>query len=199
MVAATILRRLPGCVKTVLWSGLCIIWPALGLPFDAVAEPGAVLRGGPVTWEVVGTAAQPFVLEDLDDRPLSSGELAGKIVLIDFWATWCKPCLQELPELAEYAERIRDREDVIFLSLNVTDERSSLRSFVQEHGIVYPVYSGDELLDTYGVFAFPTKLILDLRDEGPGTVRFRHFGFTGLAAIDSRVEAILAESAGHER
>jgi thiol-disulfide isomerase/thioredoxin len=193
------LRRLASCVKTVLWSGLCVSLLALSLPFDALAEPGAVSRGGPVTWEVVGTAAQPFELEDLNARPLTSGDLAGKIVLLDFWATWCKPCLQELPELAEYAEQIRDREDVIFLSLNVTDELASLRSFVKKHGIVYPVYSGDELLNAYGVFAFPTKLILDLREEGRGEVRFRHFGFTGLAAIDSQVEAVLAERVGHRR
>lgn len=185
---------MPDFIKKELSFGLCISLLVGGLPPEAVAGSEAVSQRSPVTWEVIDTAAQPFVLDDLRARNLDSGDLAGKIVLLDFWATWCKPCLQELPELAEFAEQIRDRKDIVFLSLNVTDGRSALQSFVREHGIVYPVYSGDELLDAYGVFAFPTKLILDLRDGAPGIVRFRHFGFTGLAAIDAQIKTMLAES-----
>ena len=145
------------------------------------------------SWEIVGTPASPFVLEDLQGNSLSSEELAGRVVLLDFWATWCAPCIKELPELAVYTKRIRDREDVAFLSLNVTDERADLLAFVEEHEIGYPVYRGEELLDSYEVFAFPTKLILDLRGEGPGTVRYSRFGFTGLESIETKVEEILAE------
>jgi len=151
-----------------------------------------VSRPGPVTWQVVDTAAPPFAVEDLNARILGSGDLAGKIVLLDFWATWCKPCLQELPELAVFAEQILDRDDVVFLSLNVTDKRSALQSFVQEHGIVYPVYSGDDLLDPYR-WAFSITSAWR-RKSFPGIVRFRHFGFTSLAAIDAKIEAMLAET-----
>ncbi len=191
------LQRSSGSVRRALLVGLGIGLFVLGLQCVAATETDPGSRGRIVAWEAVDEAAQPFTLEDLNARILTSRELAGKVVLLDFWATWCVPCVRELPELAQYAQRIRGREDVIFLSLNVTDERSSLRTFVREHGITYPVFSGDELLDPFGVFAFPTKLILDLRGDGPGTVRFRHFGFTSLDAIESQVEAILTERAGH--
>ena len=114
-------------------------------------------------------------------------------MVLDFWATWCSPCLKELPDLAIFAERMKNRTDVAFLSLNVTDTREDLLSFVAEQGIGYPIYSGDELLEPYGVFAFPTKLILDLRASSPGQIRFRHFGFTGLAALEGQIETLLRE------
>ena len=142
-------------------------------------------------WERPGTPPVPFTLKDLAGRTLRSSDLAGKVVVIDFWATWCPPCLRELPELAEWWKRIKDRNDVVFLSFDVTDEPEPLKAFLVTRRIPYPVYLADELQGPYGVNDFPTKLIIDMR-KGKGVVRFRRSGLTAVSDIEARVAEVLA-------
>jgi thiol-disulfide isomerase/thioredoxin len=150
---------------------------------------------GPDGWEALSAPARPFAVRDLRGRTLRSEDLAGRVVVIDFWATWCAPCIRELPDLAEYHRRLEGRGDVTLLSFNVTDERSDLESFVAEREVPYPVYLGDELIGAYELVAFPTKLVIDMRDARPdraGVVRFRREGYTPVASIEARVEELLA-------
>jgi len=155
--------------------------------------PSTVTPGpGPDGWEALSSPAQEFAVEDLAGRALRSEDLAGKIVVVDFWATWCGPCLRELPELAEYHRRLESRTDVALLSFNVTDERADLEAFLGEREIAFPVYLGDDLIGPYEVAAFPTKLVIDMREPGPGVLRFRRAGYTPVASIEARVEELLA-------
>ena len=97
---------------------------------------------------------------------------------MDFWATWCGPCIRELPDLQALTERLKARRDVAFLSFNVTEEKPDVLAFVKEGGIAYPVYLADDLIGPYDVSAFPTKLVIDMRGKGEGMVRFRRDGYT---------------------
>ena len=135
--------------------------------------------------------APPFEVRALEGPTLRSAELAGKVVFVDFWATWCAPCVQELPDLAEYHGRVSGRDDVAFVSLNVTDDTVTLRGFVGEHRLAYPVYRGDDLLGPFQVSAFPTKMVLDLRGSRP-LVRLRREGLTSLQSIEAAVDEVLA-------
>jgi thiol-disulfide isomerase/thioredoxin len=156
-----------------------------------VATPAA----GPDGWEVLSRPATAFEVEDVEGRPLRSEELAGRIVVIDFWATWCAPCLRELPELVEYHHRLEGREDVALLSFNVTDERADLEAFLSERRVPFRVFLGDDLIGPYELVSFPTKLIIDMRGGDPGVVRFRREGYTPVASIEARVEELLEEAA----
>jgi thiol-disulfide isomerase/thioredoxin len=150
---------------------------------------------GPDGWEALSTPAHPFEVRDVEGRSLSSEDLAGRVVIIDFWATWCAPCLRELPELAEYHQRLEDRDEVALLSFNVTDALEDVEAFVAERGIAFPVYLGDDLIGPYELEAYPTKLVIDMRHPGPGgqgVVRFRREGYTPAASIEARVEELLA-------
>jgi thiol-disulfide isomerase/thioredoxin len=172
-------------VLTAVWAG--------PIPSPARSEVG------PDGWEVLASAAQAFEVEDVQGRTLRSEELAGRVVIIDFWATWCAPCIRELPDLAEYHRRLEGRDDVTLLSFNVTDERADLEDFLDRKQVPFRVFLGDDLIGPYELVSFPTKLIIDMRRAGPreaGVVRFRREGYTTAASIAARVEELLAQAAG---
>ena len=155
----------------------------------AVRPAGAAAPDG---WEDLRQPAKVFVLQDLEGKALRSTALAGKVVVVDFWSTWCTPCIKELPDLAAYHERLRSRSDVVLLSFNVTDERDTLKAFVKEKKIGFPVYKADALIGPYELTVFPTKLVIDMRGPTPGVVRFRREGGTSVRSIEARVAELLA-------
>jgi thiol-disulfide isomerase/thioredoxin len=145
-------------------------------------------------WESEKTTLGSFSLKDVEGRALAAADLEGKIVVADFWAIWCAPCVKELPELAEYYERTRARKDLLFLSLDVGDGREELREFLKKKGVPYPVYLADPLADKHGVFGFPTKFVIDARGK-QAVVRFRRVGYAPVAEIEAKVRKLLSEPA----
>ena len=91
--------------------------------------------------------------------------LKGKVVVLDFWTTWCAPCRAQHPLFREVAGRFRGDPAVEFLSINADDDRSLVAPFLDEQKWPDPVYFEDGLTRALGVFAFPTTIVLDKRGQ----------------------------------
>jgi peroxiredoxin len=109
----------------------------------------------------VGEPAPPFELERLSGGRVKLEDLRGKTVLVDFWATWCAPCVVEIPELNAIWEERRGS-DVEILAISVdTDGPEVLRDWIEEKGVLYPVVLGDlDLALAYGAEQFPYHLVI---------------------------------------
>jgi len=144
-------------------------------------------------WIEMQRASTEFELKDLEGRTLRSADLAGRLIVIDFWATWCGPCVKELPDLVEFFRSHEGSKDVFFLSASVTEDRDTVAAFAKKKAIPYPVYLADHLLAPFDAMVFPTKLIIDARSGSPGMIRYRREGFTLAADIDKKIEALRRE------
>jgi peroxiredoxin len=156
--------------------------------------PACAPKGGPGALALPETAhplrgalAPDFRLPARDGASASPSDHAGKIVLVDFWATWCEPCRSSFPEyqalLARYAGR------VVVLGISEDDEEHGIDEFARDAGVAFPIaWDGDKTVaQRYQIDGMPTLFIIDQR----GLVRFVHSGFRPgdeqqiSAAIDS--------------
>jgi thiol-disulfide isomerase/thioredoxin len=107
-------------------------------------------------------AAPSFTARDLDGREISSASLRGKVVLINFWATWCPPCRAEIPDLIALQDKYRDQLQVIGIS---EDESGPdvVRRFVADHRMNYPVVMTSPEIEKLfpGIGALPTSFVVD--------------------------------------
>ncbi len=111
----------------------------------------------------VGQKAPEFSLTSLKGDTVSLGRLRGKVVFLHFWATWCPPCLVELPGLLRFFQ-VLDREKHVLLAVCVDNERPSrIAEFVKSWGVEIPVYldPGGSLARRYGTFRYPETYLLD--------------------------------------
>jgi thiol-disulfide isomerase/thioredoxin len=154
-----------------------------------IAGPGFGAGLQPDGWEKLDEPLQPFSVRDLNGGVLRSQDLAGKVVAVDFWATWCAPCIKELPGLIEYHGRLEGRKGVALLSFNVGDSEEAIGDFAREHGVDFPIYRADELAETLGIYGFPTKLILDFRNGA--VLRYRKVGYAPADVLEPRVNEVV--------
>jgi len=106
-----------------------------------------------------------FTLTATDGRKFAMAELKGKVVVLDFWATWCGPCRAQHPLYTQASERFHDHPGVVFLSIDADDDHSLVKPFLDEEKWPGPVYFEDGLTRALEVFAFPTTIVLDKRGQ----------------------------------
>jgi thiol-disulfide isomerase/thioredoxin len=132
-------------------------------------------------------AAPDFKLTALDGKPLTIAALQGKVVFLNFWATWCGPCRAEIPDLIALQDRYKGRLQII--GLNVDDEQVDIQKYVEETGINYPVAmtSNDVRIQFGGIPALPTSFVLDTA----GRVVQKHVGLWNPAVYETEIRALL--------
>lgn len=157
----------------------------------AAAVPAAAQEREPDVCNVRPERAElDFTLPALGGGDVTLSEHAGQVILLDFWATWCAPCREEIPDLVELYEEYRD-EGFVVLGVSVDDSVSELVPYVAELGMTYPVLIGDgryDLRDAYGpLMGFPTSFLIT-RDE---KVCVRHVGIASKEQFEREIAALL--------
>ncbi len=124
----------------------------------------------------IGEAAPDFDARLVDDSSLRLSDLRGKVVLLDFWASWCGPCRRELPFLVKLHREINDSNFVI-LAVNIDSDRRKMAGFLRKLDLQLPFVSisdpEQKIPPLYRLETMPTTLLID--EEG--IVRYRHAGY----------------------
>ncbi|MFQ5456550.1 MAG: TlpA family protein disulfide reductase [Nitrospirota bacterium] len=141
----------------------------------------------------IGDKAPSFSLKRLDNNgSLSLKEFEGKILFIDFWATWCGPCKKELPALDSLMKEYND--SLVILAINLDKKKGKIKKFLEKYPVDLPVLLDPEgnIVSKYGARAMPTSFIID----GNGTIKFVHLGFSKKDTDKWRkeIDSILSEN-----
>lgn len=109
----------------------------------------------------IGTPAPGFTVQD-SDRKVSLDEFRGKVVVLNFWATWCPPCIEEMPSLVQMQQRMKSK-GVEVVAVSVDADQGAYQSFLKEHSItLLTVRDPDQKSNNlYGTFKFPETYIID--------------------------------------
>jgi thiol-disulfide isomerase/thioredoxin len=105
--------------------------------------------------------AEPFRLTDLDKTVFDYGQQKGKWILLDFWGTWCKPCVAELPEMQRFYERMKARNDIVLMTVACSDQEPLVRAFMTRNRYAFPVAMADQTIEKqFRVNEYPTKVLI---------------------------------------
>lgn len=141
---------------------------------------------GLMLWSTAHAGSQvDFTLQGVDGREYSLSDYRGKWVVVNYWATWCPPCLEEIPELVLFHENHKDK-DAVVLGVNMEDiDREALVQFVEENFITYPVLRQEPGMQAVGpVPGLPTTYLVSPEGEVVG----RKLGGITAEDIDSYIQ-----------
>jgi cytochrome c biogenesis protein CcmG/thiol:disulfide interchange protein DsbE len=138
---------------------------------------------------LVGRPAAPFALTGFDGAPVRLADLRGKVVVVNFWASWCNPaCYEEAPVLERAWRTYRER-GVVVLGVDIQDTEEAGRKFIRDLGLTFPNAPdpGGKVSVDYGVYGVPETFFVG-RD---GTIRGKHVGAVTEAVIRAKLDPLL--------
>ena len=170
------------------WARICrssLVAAALLPAFSFAAHPSAAFAAQ----SLVNSKAPEFMLTDLNGGSLDLASFRGKVVLLDFWATWCAPCQVEMPYFAQW-QRQYGSQGLQVIGISMDDDPALARALCAKLKLNYPVAMGDEKVGHLygGVLGLPLTFLIDRS----GQVRARFQGEPDLKAVEAQLKALLS-------
>lgn len=141
---------------------ISVIAALLGVMFVGALAVNGWTMGSRVP--VVGTPAEDFQLLDLNGKKQRLNDYRGKIVLLNFWATWCKPCTKEMPVMQTTYDKLAEKGFVV-LAINELEDDAKVREHITQYGHTFPVLMDrdNEVANQFGVYGLPVSFFIDER------------------------------------
>tara|TARA_B110000305_G_C19309162_1_gene573153 strand:+ start:108 stop:1007 length:900 start_codon:yes stop_codon:yes gene_type:complete len=115
--------------------------------------------------DLIGKSVPNFKMTDINGNTISLENTKGKVVVLNFWFTACKPCIYEIPELNEVYEKYKKDTNVVFASITF-DKQDKVNSFLKKYPIKYPVVSdAKEICDSFKISGYPTNIVIDKNSD----------------------------------
>lgn len=168
--------------------GRILAWIALFALLVVVALVLLQRQQGPVA---IGQKAPSFTLTTFDGQQIGPEEMAGKVVLVNFWASWCKPCEQEAADLETAWQFYQPRGDVVFLGVDYVDTETEAMAYLEKFNITYPNGAdlGTRISQAYRIKGVPETYVI----APDGRLAGAQIGpFTSLAQIQAMIDPLLS-------
>src|SRR5215510_11184005 len=137
------------------------------------ASKGATEVAEAATWDSKNQALPDFALTDLQGKTWKLADLKGKVAFINLWATWCGPCKMELPYVQKLSDQMKDRKDVLILTLNIDEELGLVEPFMKENKYSFTVIPAQTYAEGLGVYSIPRNWVVSV----DGVLTFEGIGF----------------------
>ncbi len=159
--------------------GVIVVALALAVSPGFAAPPQSALLNRP---------APPFARTSLDHQPVDLAALRGRVVLLNFWATWCAGCKIEMPRFIQWQEKYK-AEGLSIVGVSMDDDSEPVRVFLSKRRLNYPIVMGDEHLGLAygGVLGLPVTYLIDRN----GAIRARYQGAHKLGAMEAGLKRLL--------
>jgi len=153
--------------QQIIWGAAGILFALASLKIHHEVKVEMARRGLAASDRIgdlrVGSEAPDFSATDLQGRPVVLSELSGsKAVVVDFWATWCAPCLESMPALQQVQEEFQERQ-VEIVAVNLGEDPENVRSFVERHEYTFRVVTDEDraIGSRFGIGAIPAQVVVD--------------------------------------
>jgi thiol-disulfide isomerase/thioredoxin len=155
-----------------------------------------ILATGLICLVLVAQAAGPqtsskalgWELQDTEGKPVKSSDFAGKVVILDFWATWCAPCKAEIPGFIELQKKFGEK-GLVIVGVSLDEQGPAVvKPFMQKFGVNYPIVMGDEkMAQDWGIAVIPTTFIIDKN----GNIAVKHIGYAPKETFEKEITPLL--------
>jgi peroxiredoxin len=157
-----------------------------------------VLSAGGNSLGAEGTPSKPTIYRsapnfsrmDLDHRQVNLADYRGKVVLLNFWATWCAPCLAEMSRFVAWQQEYGGR-GLQVIGISMDDDAQPVRTVYRKYKLNYPVVMGDEKIGKMygGIYGLPVTFLIDTK----GKIRFQYQGAVDLSNVQNQIQTLLPQ------